>query len=102
MTDKKKKNDIDKMSFEEAIKELTNIVGKIEEGQIPLQDSLEQYEKGMSLIKQCRKILQKAEERIEKINKEEERDHISQKDSKLGAQKEDSDSQEEDPDELFK
>ena len=102
MTDKKKKNDIENMSFEEAIKELTNIVGKIEEGQIPLQDSLEQYEKGMALIKQCRTILQKAEERIEKITKDEERDPISQKDSKMGAQKEDSDSQEEDPDELFK
>lgn len=88
MTDKKKKNDIENMSFEEAIKELTNIVGKIEEGQIPLQDSLEQYEKGMALIKQCRKILQKAEERIEKITKEE--------------KTEDSNRQEEDPDELFK
>ena len=102
MADKKKKNDIDKLSFEEAIKELTNIVRKIEQGQIPLQDSLEQYEKGMALIKQCRTILQKAEERIEKITKDEERDPISQKDSKMGAQKEDSDSQEEDPDELFK
>jgi exodeoxyribonuclease VII small subunit len=102
MADKKKKIDVENMSFEEAIKELTNIVGKIEEGQIPLQDSLEQYEKGMALIKQCRKILQKAEERIEKITKEEERDPVSQKDSKMGAQKEDSDRQEEDPDELFK
>ena len=102
MADKKKKNDIDKLSFEEAIRGLTNIIGKIEQGQIPLQDSLEQYEKGMALIKQCRTILQKAEERIEKITKDEERDPISQKDSKMGAQKEDSDSQEEDPDELFK
>jgi exodeoxyribonuclease VII small subunit len=69
MAEKKKKADIDKMSFEEAIKELTNIVGKIEQGQIPLQDSLEQYEKGMSLIKRCQVILQEAEKRIEKITK---------------------------------
>jgi len=67
MAEKKQKNDISKMSFEEAIKELTSIVGKIEQGQIPLQDSLEQYEKGMALIKHCRTILQKAEKRIEKI-----------------------------------
>jgi exodeoxyribonuclease VII small subunit len=65
------KSDIEKLSFEEAIKELTSIVGKIEQGQIPLQDSLEQYEKGMALIKHCRAILQKAEKRIEKISKEE-------------------------------
>ena len=88
MAHKKQKTDAGKLSFEEAIRELTNIVGKIEQGQIPLKDSLEQYEKGMALIKQCRTILQKAEERIEKITKEED----SQDDSK----------DEKDPDELFK
>jgi len=71
MAEQKAKNDIEKLAFEGAIKELTNIVGKIEQGQIPLQDSLEQYEKGMELIKHCRTILQKAEKRIEKISKEE-------------------------------
>ncbi len=69
-----KQNDgISKLSFEEAIKELGNIVGKIEQGQIPLQNSLQQYEKGMALIKHCRTILQKAEKRIEKITEPEDR-----------------------------
>jgi len=67
MAGEKQKNNIGKLSFEEAIKELGNIVGKIEQGQIPLQNSLEQYERGMTLIKHCREILQKAEKRIEKI-----------------------------------
>jgi len=74
MARNKDENDISSLSFEEAIKELTAIVAKIEQGQIPLQDSLEQYEKGMALIKHCRGILQKAEKRIEKISKEEEPD----------------------------
>jgi exodeoxyribonuclease VII small subunit len=85
MAHKKQKTDIDKVSFEEAIKELTDIVGKIEQGQIPLQDSLEQYEKGMDLIKHCRAILQKAEMRIEKITKteaEQIEDETPTKDSK--------------------
>jgi len=69
MADKKQKDNINKLSFEEAIKELTNIVGRIEQGEIPLADSLEQYEKGMSLIQHCRGILKKAEQRIEKISK---------------------------------
>jgi len=69
----KQKSDIEKLTFEEAIKELTSIVGKIEQGQIPLQDSLEQYEKGMALIKHCRTILQKAEKRIEKISEPDEK-----------------------------
>jgi exodeoxyribonuclease VII small subunit len=71
MAKDEKKNDIGKMSFEEAIKELGGIVQKIEQGEIPLQDSLEQYEKGMALIKHCKSILEKAEKRIEKISKEE-------------------------------
>ncbi len=70
MAKNKNQNDINNLSFEGAIKELTNIVGKIEQGQIPLQDSLTQYEKGMALIKHCRTILQKAEKRIEKITEQ--------------------------------
>ena len=68
MAGQKAKNDISKLSFEEAIKELTGIVSRIEQGEIALQDSLQQYEKGMGLIKHCRTILQEAEKRIEKIS----------------------------------
>jgi len=56
------------LTFEQAIKELTAIVAQIEQGEIPLQDSLAQYEKGMALIKHCREILAKAEKRIEDIS----------------------------------
>jgi exodeoxyribonuclease VII small subunit len=66
-----KHDDIEKMTFEQAIQQLKGIVDRIEQGEIPLQDSLEQYEKGMALIKHCRDILQKAEKRIERISKEE-------------------------------
>ena len=66
------KTDTSKLTFEQAIKELTAIVGKIEQGEITLSDSLQQYEKGMALIKHCRKILQDAEKRIEKISSEQE------------------------------
>jgi exodeoxyribonuclease VII small subunit len=71
MAKNEKKKDIGELSFEEAIEELNGIVGKIEEGAIPLQDSLEQYEKGMALINRCKDILEKAERRIEKISKTE-------------------------------
>ena len=71
MAEKKRKEDIKKLNFEESIKQLKEIVERIEQGQIPLQDSLEQYEEGMALINHCRGILQKAEKRIEKISKQE-------------------------------
>jgi exodeoxyribonuclease VII small subunit len=66
--------DVGKLTFEQAIKELTGIVGKIEQGEITLGDSLQQYEKGMALIKHCKKILQDAEKRIEKIAEEQGQD----------------------------
>jgi len=69
MAEKKTKNEVGKLSFEDSIKRLKDIVEQIEQGEIPLQDSLEQYEQGMSLIQHCRGILQQAEQRIEKISK---------------------------------
>ena len=63
----KEDKSINDLSFEQAIKILTDTVGKIETGEIGLQDSLEEYEKGMKLIKHCRKVLAEAEKRIEKI-----------------------------------
>ncbi len=79
MAKDKNQNDISKLSFEQAIKELGGIVQKIEQGEIALQDSLSQYERGMALIKHCRGILQKAEKRIEKISEEQKSEDKRQK-----------------------
>ena len=67
MAEEKKQNDISRLSFEKAIKSLGEIVDKVESGQAPLEASIEQYEQGMALIKHCRKILQAAERKIERI-----------------------------------
>ena len=67
----KKKTDsreLENLSFEEAIEALGSIVQEIETGQVPLQESLKQYEKGMALIGHCRDILQGAEKKIEEID----------------------------------
>jgi exodeoxyribonuclease VII small subunit len=65
---KTEKNNKAGLSFEQAIDQLNQIVSRIEQGQVPLQESLEQYEKGMTLIQHCRGILQDAEKRIEQIS----------------------------------
>lgn len=69
MAQKRKENtkEVESLSFEQAIENLTEIVDKIETGQVPLAESLQQYEKGMAMIKHCRKILLDAEKRIEEI-----------------------------------
>jgi exodeoxyribonuclease VII small subunit len=79
MAKNEKKNDVSNLSFEQAIKELTSIVEKIEQGEIPLENSLQQYERGMALIQHCRTTLEKAEKRIEKISKQEKPEDGSQK-----------------------
>ncbi|MHC5155465.1 MAG: exodeoxyribonuclease VII small subunit [Planctomycetota bacterium] len=67
MAKKNKKDDVSLLSFEQAIENLTEIVNRIETGQVSLAESLQQYEKGMAMIKHCRGILLDAEKRIEQI-----------------------------------
>ena len=67
MAKKQTKDDLEKLSFEQSIETLTEIVDQIETGQVPLAESLQQYEKGMGLIKHCHQILLDAEKRIEEI-----------------------------------
>jgi exodeoxyribonuclease VII small subunit len=76
---KNNENDVSKLSFEDTIKELTGIVGKIEQGQISLENGIQQYERGMTLIKHCREILSKAEQRIVKISEENQTENSGEK-----------------------
>jgi exodeoxyribonuclease VII small subunit len=58
------------MSFEEALLELGNIVEKLENGQLSLDESLFLFEKGIKLVKECDSRLKKAEQRVEKLIEE--------------------------------
>ncbi len=54
-------------TFEQALAKLEAIVQSIEQGKIGLQESIQQYEEGMKLIRQCRSILTEAEQKIQKL-----------------------------------
>ena len=54
--------------FEAAIVELETIVKKLEEGDLPLEKSLELYERGVQLSRFCHARLEDAEKRIELLN----------------------------------
>ena len=56
-----------KPTFEEALEQLETIAAQIEQGKIGLEESIAQYEKGMSLVKQCREILSRAEQKIQTL-----------------------------------
>ena len=60
-------DDISGMSFEQALAELEQIVGRLESGQAPLEDSIRMYERGAALKAHCEARLEAARLRVEKI-----------------------------------
>jgi exodeoxyribonuclease VII small subunit len=58
---------IESMSFEAALEELDNIVKRLEQGEVDLEDSIALYERGQALKSHCEKKLKMAEGRLEKI-----------------------------------
>ena len=67
MTGAPEKNDVSSLSFEQAVAELETIVARLERGDVPLDQSIEIYERGETLKKHCETLLNAAEARIEKI-----------------------------------
>jgi exodeoxyribonuclease VII small subunit len=56
--------------FETSLTELEAIVAKLENGDLPLEESLDLFEKGIKLSRECRDRLAKAERRIEILLKD--------------------------------
>ena len=62
------KNREENITFEQAIEELETIINRLEEGDVPLDETINLYEKGSELKDLCEKKLQSAEVKIQKIN----------------------------------
>jgi exodeoxyribonuclease VII small subunit len=63
----KTNSDVTQLSFERAIEELETIVKRLEEGKVPLEESVAIYERGELLKRRCEELLRLAEARVEKI-----------------------------------
>jgi exodeoxyribonuclease VII small subunit len=59
--------DIKEMSFERALKELESIVGRLERGDVELEESITIYERGEALKEHCDRLLKIAEAKVEKL-----------------------------------
>ena len=59
--------DVKRLTFERAIEELESIVKRLEEGKVPLEESVAIYERGEALKRRCEEVLRLAEARVEKI-----------------------------------
>ena len=66
MAEKKDKE----LSFEESLLNLEEIVKKLETGDVPLDDAIDEFNKAMKLAKSCDEKLKKAEESITKMVKD--------------------------------
>ncbi len=56
---------INELSFEQAMEALDEIVVEMESGDIPLEKSLQQFEKGVALARHTQKLLQEAEQKVQ-------------------------------------
>ena len=63
------KNIAENITFEKAIEELEDIIKSLEQGDVPLDNTIELYERGAKLKDFCEKKLIDAEIKIKKINK---------------------------------
>jgi len=59
---RKKSNEID---FETALAELESLVASMENGELPLEEALKQFERGVTLTRQCQQALKQAEQKVE-------------------------------------
>ncbi len=59
--------DVKKLSFERAMEELESIVKRLEDGKVPLEESVAIYERGEALKRRCEELLRQAEARLDKI-----------------------------------
>ena len=61
-------SEIEKLSFEEALGQLTVLVEKLESGKLPLEESVAAFETGVQLSRRCEALLDHAEQRLQILN----------------------------------
>lgn len=59
--------EIAEMSFEQALKEFETVVGKLDSGEVPLEEMIKLYDRGAALKAHCDAKLKDAEEKIARI-----------------------------------
>ncbi|MDC1190982.1 exodeoxyribonuclease VII small subunit [Gammaproteobacteria bacterium] len=60
-------NTKDQIDFEASLKKLESIVAKLENNDINLEDSVQSFEEGIKLVKECQKQLSDAELKVKKL-----------------------------------
>ncbi len=74
---KKAANSDDKIDFENALKELEELVERMEQGELSLEQSLKDFERGVALTRACQQALQEAEQKVQILAKKGEETELS-------------------------
>lgn len=64
-------NDVNELSFEQTLSQLTGLVEKLESGELPLEESVAAFEQGVKLSRRCEALLDQAEQRLQVLNNSE-------------------------------
>ena len=59
--------DIDSLAFDKALDELRSVVARLEQGSLPLEESIALYERGAALHDHCSRLLDAAELRVQRL-----------------------------------
>jgi len=63
-----KQSDIETLAFEQAFVQLEQVVAKLEDGDLPLDDMLALYARGQALAARCAQLLEQAELRVRQVS----------------------------------
>lgn len=67
MSKKAENSGAQQFDFEEALEQLEQLVSAMEEGELSLEESLQSFEKGIKLTRECQSALNKAEQKVQKL-----------------------------------
>jgi exodeoxyribonuclease VII small subunit len=73
LKDKNSDHELSKLTYEEALERLEMIVNKLEDSEIPLEESLSTFQEGIALSRYCREKLAEIEFKVEYLLKEEQK-----------------------------
>jgi len=62
------KIDVNALSFEQALAGLTELVEKLESGELPLEESVAAFEQGVKLSRRCEALLDQADQRLQLLD----------------------------------
>ena len=63
-----------RIDFEKSLEKLNKLVDKMEQGNLPLEESLKSFEEGVGLIRQCQEALNKAEQKVKILTEKQGKD----------------------------